>query len=253
MGGENKMFDMFKKNKQKDSRSLLKTRNNELIVKHNPKSPASEAYRSIRTNISFLSPDNPLTKIAITSSGPSEGKSLTIANLAISMAQNGKNVIIIDADMRKPMQHKFYDLPNFEGLSNILTGEIDFEDGLRETGIDGLQVITTGTIPPNPAELLNSKRMEEIIKRADKEADMVFIDTPPVIAVTDAAVLSNKVDGVILIVASHQTEESMIVRAKEQLDKVNANIIGTIITKYPVNSRGGYYDYYYYYGNSFKS
>ena len=174
-----------------------------MIVKHNPKSPASEAYRFIRTNISFLSPDNPLTKIAITSSGPSEGKSLTIANLAISMAQNGKKVIIIDADMRKPMQHKFYDLPNFEGLSNILTNEIDFEDGLRETGIDGLQLITTGTIPPNPAELLNSKRMEEIIKRADKEADMVFIDTPPVIAVTDAAVLSNKVDGVILLSLIH--------------------------------------------------
>ncbi|WP_083189942.1 CpsD/CapB family tyrosine-protein kinase [Orenia metallireducens] len=246
------MFNIFKKNNKKDSRSLLKTRNNELIVKHNPKSPASEAYRSIRTNISFLSPDNPLTKIAVTSSGPSEGKSLTIANLAVSMAQNGKKVVIIDADMRKPMQHKFYDLPNFEGLSNILTSEIEFEDGLRETGIDGLKVVTTGTVPPNPAELLNSKRMEEVIKKAEKEADMVFIDTPPVIAVTDAAVLSNKVDGIILIVASHQTEEQMMVRAKENLDKANANIIGTIITKYPVSTKGGYYNYYYYYGNSFK-
>ncbi|WP_084804339.1 CpsD/CapB family tyrosine-protein kinase [Halonatronum saccharophilum] len=242
------MFNLFKK--KNDSRQNLRTRNNELIVHHNPKSPASEAYRSIRTNISFLSPDNPLKKILLTSSGPSEGKSLTVANLAISMAQNGKKVIIIDADMRKPMQHKFYNLTNFEGLSNILTGDISFEEGIKDTDIDNLRVITTGTTPPNPAELLNSKRMDDLIDKAEEEADILFIDTPPVIAVTDAAVLSSKVDGTIIVVASHQAQEQMVAQAKDLLDKARANLIGVVMTKCPVKDSSN--QYYYYYGNSLK-
>lgn len=231
------------------SKQDLQTRHDELIVAHSPKSPAAEAYRDLRTNISYLSPDEPLTRIAVTSSGPREGKSLTVANLAISMAQNNQQVIIIDADLRKPMQHKFYDLPNFEGLSSILTGELDFEAGLKETGIDNLQLISTGHVPPNPAELLGSDKMSEVIKQAEAEADLVLVDTPPAIAVTDAAVLANKLDGILLVVASHETEQEMLARAKEKLEKAQANIIGTVLNKHPVNSDG--YGYYYsYYGSS---
>ncbi|MCK8827675.1 CpsD/CapB family tyrosine-protein kinase [Natroniella acetigena] len=228
--------------------SSRRNRSDELIVEYDPKSPAAEAYRTLRTNISFLSPDDPLTKISLSSSGPSEGKSLTVANLAISMAQNNKDVIVIDADLRKPMQHKFYGMTNFAGLSNVLTGEIGFAEGLQETGIDGLRLLTTGTIPPNPSELLNSKKMEEVIKQAEAESDMLIIDTPPVIAVTDTAILATKVDGILLVIASHEAEQDMVVKAKEQLDKVQANVIGTVLNKYPIDKGRGYQNYYYYYG-----
>ncbi len=242
---------MFKRKKQSNQRRLLKSRYDELIVEHNPKSPAAEAYRALRTNISFLSPDKPLKSISITSSGAGEGKSLTIANLAVAVAQQNKRVIVIDADMRKPMQHKFYDLPNIDGLSNILSGEIDFETGLSTTKIDNLKVITSGSVPPNPVELLASTKMSEIIVAAQKEADMVLVDAPPIIAVTDAAVLADKVDGVLLVVASHQTQREMLAKAKENLERANANVIGTVMTKCPVEGRGSYYGYNnYYYGGS---
>ncbi len=228
--------------------SDLKDRSDELIVEKDPKSPASEAYRTLRTNISYLSPDDPLTKIAISSSGPSEGKSLTVANLAVAMAQNERDVIVIDCDIRKPMQHRFYGLSNFEGLSNLLTGELDFAEALRETGIENLKMISTGPVPPNPSELLASQRMEEVIKQAEQEADMVILDTPPVVAVTDTPILATKIDGVILVVASHETEEGMLLKAKDRLDKVNANVLGTVLNKYPVDKAERYDSYYYYYG-----
>jgi len=231
------------------SRQDLKTRHEELIVEHSPKSPVSESYRNLRTNLSFLRPDEPLTKIAVTSSTPKEGKSLTVANLAISMAHNEQKVLIIDADLRKPMQHKFYDLPNYEGLSNILTGELSFSEAVQETGIERLNLISTGFIPPNPAELLSSHRMEEVIERAEEEFDFVMIDTPPVVAVTDAAILGTKLDGVLLVVASHQTERGMLEKSTDKLRKANVDLIGTVLNKHPVGDGSGYDTYYYYYGD----
>ena len=228
-----------------ESRQDLKTRHGELIVEHSPKSPVSEAYRNLRTNLSFLRPDNPLTKIAVTSSGPKEGKSLTVANLAISMAHNEQEVLIIDADLRKPMQHKFYELPNYEGLSNILTGELKFREAVQASGIEGLNVISTGVIPPNPSELLSSQRMEEVIAKAEEEFDFVIIDTPPIIAVTDAAILGKKLDGVLLVVASHQTKRVMLEKSTDKLRKANIDLIGTVLNKHPVQE---YDAYYYYYG-----
>ncbi|MBM7556933.1 CpsD/CapB family tyrosine-protein kinase [Halanaerobacter jeridensis] len=230
------------------SRQNLQTRHEELIVEHSPKSPVSEAYRNLRTNLSFLRPDEPLSKIAVTSSTPKEGKSLTVANLAISMAHNEEDILIIDADLRKPMQHKFYDLPNYEGLSNILTGELKFEEAVQETGIDRLSVISTGFIPPNPAELLSSHRMEEVIEQAEEEFDFVMIDTPPVIAVTDAAILGKKLDGILLVVASHETERGMLEKSTDKLKKANVDLIGTVLNKHPVKDGAGYDTYYYYYG-----
>lgn len=235
---------MFKK--KQISRKELKSRSNELIVLNNPKSPVTEAYRSIRTNLNFMSPDKPLKTLVITSSAAAEGKSLTLVNLALSIAQNGKKVIIIDADLRKPMQQKFFEMTNFNGLSSILTGEIGFDEALRETNVEGVSLISTGVIPPNPAELLGSRKMEEILKRAHEEADMVLIDTPPVIAVTDASILASKVDGVILVVASHQTHDQILVKSREILERAQANIVGVVLNKYPVHHENQYYHYYYY-------
>jgi capsular exopolysaccharide synthesis family protein len=186
----------------------------------------------------------------VTSSGAGEGKSFMISNLAITIAQNGNNVIIIDADLRKPMQHRFFDMTNFEGLSNILTGEIDFTEAKRETGIENIELVSTGVIPPNPAELLDSQKMQGVIDKAEQEADIVLVDVPPIIPVTDAVLLSKSVDGVLLVIASHETEREMLVKAKEQLDLAEANILGTVLNKYPADKKGKHYNQYYYYSSN---
>lgn len=232
----------------------LKNREDELITTSHPKSPVAESFRSIRTNLNFISPDDPLESMLITSSGSGEGKSLITSNVAVSLAQNGKKIIIIDADMRKPMQHRFYAAANLKGLSDILTGEIEFRDGLIETGIEGLELITAGSIPPNPSELLDSHKMEEVLTAAKERTDMVIIDTPPVLAVTDAVLLSTKVDGTVIVVASQRTHNDMLVKAQMKLERVNANIVGTILNRFPVQKQGNYYyrdyyrKYYSYYG-----
>lgn len=247
MGEVIKVFDWLTGNKRV-SRQTLKSRKDELIAKSNPKSPAAEAYRTIRTNLNFISPDKPLKSLIITSSAAAEGKSLTLVNLAVSMAQNGKKVVIIDADLRKPMQHKFFEMTNFSGLSGILTGEISLEEGMRETGVENIKIISTGIVPPNPAELLASNKMEELVDQVEENADYVLLDTPPVIAVTDATILSNIVDGVLMVVASHQTEEQILSKARETLQKAHANIVGVVLNKYPAHNDSNYYQYYYYYG-----
>jgi capsular exopolysaccharide synthesis family protein len=228
----------------------LKGRSSELITREHPKSPVAEAYRSIRTSLDYLSPDKTLKSIMVTSSGAGEGKSFMISNLAITIAQNGNNVIIIDADLRKPMQHRFFDMTNFEGLSNILTGEIDFTEAKRETGIENIELVSTGVIPPNPAELLDSQKMQGVIDKAEQEADIVLVDVPPIIPVTDAVLLSKSVDGVLLVIASHETEREMLVKAKEQLDLAEANILGTVLNKYPADKKGKHYNQYYYYSSN---
>ncbi len=225
--------------------SNIKNRENELITRTNPKSPVSEAFRSIRTNLSFLSPDSPIKTILITSAGASEGKSLVLSNLAVSIAQNDNDVLIIDADLRRPMMHRFFEVTNYSGLSNILTEEISFDEAIMDTKIDRLKIIGTGVIPPNPAELLSSKKMKAVLKKAKEKADIVLIDSPPVLAVTDAAVLSNKVDGVLMVVASHQTQKEVLKRAHTTLKRAKANIIGSILNKYPLQG-GSYYSGYYY-------
>ncbi|MCG8514879.1 MAG: CpsD/CapB family tyrosine-protein kinase [Halanaerobiales bacterium] len=245
------MFKIFKKNKGLN-RQILKSRRDDLIVHLNPKSPVAEAYRGIRTNLSFISPDRPLQTLLITSSGAAEGKSMTLVNLAISIAQGGKRVMIIDADLRKPMQHKFFDLTNFSGLSNILTGEDSLEDELRETGIEGVSLLSTGVIPPNPSELLSSKRMENLLEAASRKVDLVLIDAPPVMPVADAVILGSKVDGVVLVVASNRTHQQMLLKTRENLDRVNARIIGTIFNWYPLKNNRSNYNYYHYYSEGRK-
>ena len=218
---------------------------NSLITLEQTKSPISESYRYIRTNIEFASLESVPQRILITSSGPHEGKSFMVANLAVSMAQIGKSVLVLDADMRDPTQHKLFGLDNGQGLSSALVQERDYRDYIRETAVPGLVVLTGGTIPPNPAELVGSKQMMRLIEEASEQFDVVLIDSPPVIAFTDAAIIAQQVDGVILVLASGEVNKDYAQTAKEHLDNVGAKIIGTILNK--VDIKTSEYDHYYNY------
>ncbi|AFQ46000.1 CpsD/CapB family tyrosine-protein kinase [Desulfosporosinus meridiei] len=219
-----------------------------LITHEQTKSPISEAYRTLRTNVQFTSVDTKTKKIMITSSGPREGKSTTVANLAVSIAQSGKSVLVIDADLRNPTQHKLFELRNHEGLSTFLVQDDQEKDFIKETPVLGVKVLTGGPIPPNPAELVGSQRMRRLIEEVSEQFDVVLIDTPPIIAVTDAAVLAQEVDGVILVLASGEVNKEYAQRAKEQLDKVGAKILGAVINKADLKT-SEYYYYYYYHGS----
>lgn len=187
----------------------------------------------------------------VTSAGPREGKSSTIANLAVSIAQTGKSVLLIDADLRNPTIHKIFGLGNREGLSVALLQdqtEQSFRNFVQDTAVPGVMVLTGGPIPPNPAELVGSKRMKHLLEVVGGLFDMVLVDTPPIIAVTDAAILAQEVDGVILVLASGEVNKDYALRAKEQLDKVGAKILGAVLNK--VDMKSSEYYYYYYYGSN---
>jgi len=214
-----------------------------LITQLNPRSPISEQYRTLRTNLEFSSVDSPLKTILVTSSSPSEGKSMTTANLAVVYAQQGKKVLLIDADLRKPTVHYTFRLDNLRGLSNILVNESTIEETAYATGIGDLDVISSGPIPPNPSELLGSKRMEVLIREASSTYDLVIFDTPPVLAVTDAQILGNVVDGSILVVRSGQTEYELAIKAKEALEPAKAKLLGTVLNDREKTSTTNYYYY----------
>lgn len=225
-----------------------------LITKINPKSPASEAFRTLRTNIQFSNIDKELKTIILTSASPREGKTTIAANLAISFAMEEKKVLIIDVDLRKPKLNKIFRIPNFLGLTNVLMGEKTLDE-VEYTGRDeseNLRVVTSGPLPPNPAELLGSSRMKEFLKQVRADYDIVILDGSPVGLVTDSVILSTIVDGTILVIESGETEIETIQRAKALLDKVDANIIGAVLNKIPINKNGsykyGYYGYSDYYG-----
>lgn len=222
-----------------------------LAVKDNPKSPISEAYRTLRTNIEFANPDSKLDIVLVTSSGPAEGKSLTTSNLALAMSEIGKKVLLVDCDLRKPSIHKKFNLSNNKGLSNLLIGECEFEDIVQKY-TENLYILTSGTIPPNPSKMIESNRMELFLHKANSRFDFIIIDTPPVIAVADAQILSTMVKGVLLVVASAETEIAGVKKAKELLDQVKANIIGVVLNKESNNSGKKYKYYHYYYGHDRK-
>lgn len=198
----------------------------------------------LRTNVQFTSVDSESQKIMITSSGPREGKSHTVANLAVSTAQSGKSVLIIDADLRNPTQHKLFGLDNGEGLSVSLVQDQDYHKYIRETAVPGVMVLPAGPIPPNPAELVGSKRMQLLIEEVSEQFDMLLIDTPPVIAVTDAAILAQEVDGVILVLASGEVNKGYAQKAKDLLDKLGVKILGAVLNKVDLNTKEHYYYYY---------
>lgn len=216
-----------------------------LLTLLSPKSPISEAFRTLRTNIQFSNIDNELKTILFTSAGPGEGKSSTVANLAVTIAQTGKKVLVIDADMRNPSQHKVFELNNREGLSTTLVASFSCLEHIQHSQQDGLDILAAGPIPPNPAELLGSKRMKQLLSEVVETYDIVLIDTPPTIAVTDSSVLAQSADGVALIVSSGEVSREYAMKAKEQLEKVGAKIIGTVLNKVEMKTKEHYYYYYY--------
>jgi protein-tyrosine kinase len=240
--------------------SNVKERN--LITQFDPKSPISEAFRTLRTNIQFSSVDKQIKTMMLTSTGPSEGKSTITSNLAIVMAQSGKRTLLVDADMRKPTIHRTFRIVNREGLTNILANQahlasmeeaivpsvIDEQNRLlkyiSKTEIENLDVIPTGPIPPNPAELLGSKSMARFIKEVSGHYDVILFDTPPVIAVTDAQILASQLDGVLLVINSGKTNRDMAIKAKGLLDNVKANILGCVLNNREITGDNYYYYYY---------
>ena len=218
-----------------------------LVTKNTPRDPVSEAYRVIRTNLSFSTVDDNLNNMLVTSSTPSEGKSTTAANLAIVMAQTGKRVILVDADLRRPVQHKIFDIPNNRGLTTaILDTETNINDHLNDSEIDNLRIMSSGPIPPNPSELLSSQRMEQLLNILREHSDFVIFDTPPVLTVTDSTILATKVGGTLLVVDTGSTRLSTLAQAYELLHNSGGHVYGVVLNRLK-SSRRGYYSNYYYY------
>ena len=220
----------------------------QLIAWLKTKAPESEAYRTLRTNIQFSSVDKPIKTLLVTSSSPGEGKSTTTANLAVVMAQTGQNVIVVDTDLRRPVLHKVFEVPNNAGLTTaLLAGEdANLEAHLQSTDIDHLSVLTSGPIPPNPSELLGSHRMAHLVGALSQLADLVIFDSPPVLAVTDAAVMARQVDGVLLVADAGRTKEHALASAAAELQKTGGNLLGVALNRLDVRRGYNYYYYYYY-------
>lgn len=230
---------MLKKKKQP-----LQAVARKLVTTVNPKSVVSEQFRTVRTNINFSMPDKELKTLLFTSSSPGEGKSTSAANVAIVFAQEGKKVLLVDADMRKPTMHYTFHTTNTTGLSSLLTKQWSLEEVTKVTKIDGLHLITCGPIPPNPAELIGSKSMDSLIHELASQYDLVIFDAPPLLSVADAQILSNKCDGTILVVNSGVTEKESAIKAKDALVSAKANILGTLMNNFVLEKDHYYYQYY---------
>lgn len=216
-----------------------------LIVQNDPKSPISESYRAIRTNLQFAGAGKQMKYIAFTSSVPGEGKSTTISNIALTMAQDGKKVLLIDNDLRKPRQHKIWGLLN-KGLTNMIAMGAPFDEVVQKDVFPNLDVLTSGPIPPNPSELLGSSKMNTILKEIGEPYDYVLLDLPPILAVTDAAIVGNIADGVVLVVRSGLTAPEEAKESKKRLEAGHANILGVVLNGVPTEKKGYGYGYYYY-------
>lgn len=215
----------------------------EIITISEPRSPISEAYRTLRTNLDFAGLAKTLKTLVVTSAGVNEGKSTTLANLAVVTAQAGRKVILVDADLRRPRLHQIFGLDNEKGLTTVMMDDNALiTPPLQETGVEGLWLLPSGPLPPNPAELMGSRRMEEAIAKLVERADQVFFDTPPVVAVTDAAVLATKVDGVLLVISAGKTRREYARTAVQRLQQINARLIGTVLTNVQMGT--GFRGYY---------
>ncbi len=223
---------------------------NELVMEKLPKSNFAEAYRNIRANIQFINAARPVQAFVVSSTRVAEGKSTVIANLTVSEAQAGRSAILVDSDLRRPTLHRFFHLDNTFGLSSYLANpEVEVRDVLQGTNIEGVRVITSGPIPPNPAELLGSKKMGSLIQMLKQEADVVIFDSPPLLSVVDGSLLASQLDGV-LIVAASDTRMDLLRVTLETLRKANAHLMGVLANKVAAGGFGyGYYHRYYYYSN----
>ena len=211
--------------------------NDAIITLTDPRSAAAEAYRTLRTNIEFASVDAPLHTLLVTSSAPTDNKSVAVANLAVAMADGDRPVILVDADLRRPSQHALFGFANEKGFTNLFRdGEVLENPPFQRVANTSLRLLTSGPLPPIPSQLLASQKMAEVIERLATLAEIVIFDAPPLITVNDASLLAAKVDGVLLVVKASDTKRDHVKAAKDRLEKVNARLIGAVLTNAPVDA-----------------
>jgi capsular exopolysaccharide synthesis family protein len=216
--------------------------NTKLITLNDPRSPAAEAFRSLRTNLMFSSVEHPLHTLLVTSTAQSDGKSSLIANLAVTFAQAGNSTILVDSDLRRPSQHEIWGISNERGLTTMMLEESAMSSPpLAATSVPNLQILPTGPLPPNPADVLSSQRMSGVIGVLKARANYVLFDSPPVLAATDAALLGSKLDGVLLVVRAGHTRREHAARARQALERVHVRIVGAVLSNAPYENSGGYY------------
>lgn len=238
------IMDGKNRNSKKEETSVEK------ITLDAPKSTASEAYRGIRTSILFSSAKAEPQVILVSSAGPQEGKTITSANLSITMAQSGSKVVLIDCDLRRPRVHKVFGAARDKGMTNLLVGNIDIKEAVSRTDISNLYILPSGPIPPNPSELLGSSKLVEVMNALKRNFDRVIIDSSPITAVTDSVVLSKVTDGVVLVIKANDTAREIVKNGLNQLQSVGAHIIGAVLNGVDMGKDSYYYYqyYYYYYG-----
>jgi len=238
-------IEVFQLGNKFNKKTLLDSKR-KIIAKYDPKSPISEQYRTIRTNILYSSVDQEIRTIMVTSSGPGEGKSTTTANLAVVFAQQGKTVLLVDADLRKPTVHYTFNTLNTSGLTSVLTNQKPLMEAVQANDEKNLYILPSGPIPPNPSELLSSRAMQLFLEKALDEFDLVLFDTPPVLAVTDAQILANLCHGSVLVVSSGSTEKDALIKTKELLSSSKGKILGVVLNNKKQDKQSSYY----YYGTS---
>ena len=244
-------FALSRNKNKKNSKKIIRR----LITRENPRSPVSEAYRSLRTSMLYNDIDQSTKSILVSSAGPGEGKTTTVANMAITYANLGKKTLLIDTDLRRPVVHKVFDSSKEPGITNYLAGlEQDFNSLVKKTDIDNLYIVTSGVIPPNPSELLGSEKMSKLIKNLEKEWDIILFDSPPLVAVTDATMVSKEIDSIIIVVKVGQTDRGAFEHTIQSLKNVNAPLSGIVLNAVTQkNTYGSYYYYYYQYYNYYGS
>jgi capsular exopolysaccharide synthesis family protein len=217
-----------------------------LVTLTEPRSATAEAYRALRTNLAFARPGEPLRSLLIAAPSVHEDASSTLANLAVVTAQAGRRVLVVDADLRRPSQHALFGVDDARGVTTTLVGEVAVEDCLQATAVEGLRVLASGPLPPNPAELLGGRGMTALLERVASLADLVLFDAPPLLPVTDGAVLAPRLDGVLLVLAAGRSRRDHAARARAVLDNVGARLIGVVLTDaspatagYPTYGSGG--------------
>lgn len=214
-----------------------------LITTRDPTGGTSEDYRTLRTSLLYSLVDAPPKAIVITSPGPGEGKSTTCANLGVVLAQAGKRTLVVDCDLRKPRMHQLFGVRNLEGMVNVLVGERSLDEVARDAAVPELKVVTSGPIPPNPSELLGSRRFSELLDRARQDFDYLLLDTPPVEAVSDATILAGQTDGTLLVFNARSTRKGAVRQSVHSLQSVGANVLGTVMNSVKTGKGDYYYGY----------
>lgn len=218
-----------------------------LVASEGNRSIVAEAFRNLRTNLQYAALGSKLRLVVVTAAGPEEGKSTVTANLGVAMAQAGTRVLVVGADLRRPSLHRAFGVGHHIGLVSVLLERMSLEEAVQHHEPTGVDVLASGPLPPNPAELLGSKRMTELLQQMAERWDTVLIDTPPAVALSDAALLAARSDGVLLVVTAGQTPRDVVVAARRQLEQVGAHILGAVINRVRPTDSGQYYHYYYYY------